>query len=99
MAKSSSNQGKAPKRSISKTPKKASPATAATLRVSPSGTTQAGVIEFLRDPVLIIDSETLRILASNSAACELYRFERDEMLNMSILDLSPSPERPIARAK
>ena len=51
---------------------------------------------FQRNPsaMLIFDPATRKILAANDVALLLYGFSRDELLNMSMLDLVVAEERP-----
>lgn len=44
------------------------------------------------DAVLLIDNETGRILRANQAACSLYGYTREELLNFLNSDLSAEPE-------
>ena len=69
------------------------------LTITSAATEPPGAIEFLRDPVLILDAETLQILACNSAVCEMYLYSRDELLNLDILALSSVAERDLAKNK
>jgi two-component system, cell cycle sensor histidine kinase and response regulator CckA len=44
------------------------------------------------DAVFLVDVESIRILDANEAASELYGYSRDELLGMSLTDLSTEPE-------
>ena len=44
------------------------------------------------DALLVVDSETDRILDANDAAISMYGFSRQELLGLSIADLSAAPE-------
>ena len=52
-----------------------------------------------RDPVLVVDQATLRVLSCNPAACELYGYSEKELRQNSLLDLCPERERSIAEKK
>jgi PAS domain S-box-containing protein len=52
-----------------------------------------------RDPVLVVDQLNLRVLTCNPAACELYVYSQDELIEHSLLDLCPERERAIAEKK
>ncbi|PKN40067.1 MAG: hypothetical protein CVU60_17540 [Deltaproteobacteria bacterium HGW-Deltaproteobacteria-18] len=45
------------------------------------------------DAIFLIDNQTGRILAANSAACSLYGYSREELLAMRNVDLSSEPEQ------
>lgn len=45
-------------------------------------------------PIWVYDSETLRFLAVNEAALELYGYSRDEFLRLTIKDIRPPSEVP-----
>ena len=51
------------------------------------------VFEAKNNPLLIIDAETQEILDLNQAAFELYGYSRDEMLRITLLELSAEPEK------
>jgi PAS domain S-box-containing protein len=51
------------------------------------------VFEAKIDPLILVDAETRAILDLNLAASELYGYSREEMLQMSLLDLSTEPEK------
>lgn len=46
-------------------------------------------------PMWLFDTETLRFLLVNDAACEVYGFSYDEYLTMSIKDIRPKEDIPI----
>ena len=45
------------------------------------------------DAIFLIDNQTGRILAANSAACSLYGYSREELLAMRNVDISSEPEQ------
>ncbi len=45
------------------------------------------------DPLILADAETRAILDLNLAASELYGYSQEEMLQMTLLDLSAEPEK------
>ena len=45
------------------------------------------------DPLLLVNTRTRAILDLNNAATDLYGYSREEMLTMSLLDLSAEPEK------
>jgi PAS domain S-box-containing protein len=52
-----------------------------------------------RDPVLVVDQATLRVLSGNPAACALYGYSEKDLRQNSLLDLCPERERAIAEKK
>ena len=52
-----------------------------------------------RDPVLIVATDSLRIVSSNPAASELYGYSSAELAEQTLLDLSPERERALADKK
>jgi len=50
-------------------------------------------------PLLVIDSETLMFLSVNAAAVRQYGFSRDEFTGMSITDIRPEEDAPLALAR
>ncbi|GGK17598.1 putative bifunctional diguanylate cyclase/phosphodiesterase [Salinarimonas ramus] len=44
-------------------------------------------------PVWVYDVETLRFLEVNRAACDLYGYDRDTFLGLTVLDIRPQSER------
>ena len=57
------------------------------------------LLNLSRDPVLIVDQQSLCILSCNAAATELYGYSAAEFGSMSLLDLSPERERMLADKK
>jgi len=51
------------------------------------------IFEAKNDPLILADVETRAILDLNQAASDLYGHSRDEMLQMTLLDLSAEPEK------
>jgi PAS domain S-box-containing protein len=49
-------------------------------------------------PAFVSDRETLRFLAVNQAACDLYGWTEEEMLAMTLRDVRPSEEMPTFEA-
>lgn len=50
-----------------------------------------GLFEAERDAVVLVDAETCRILEANPAACRMYGFTREELLELKHHDLSAEP--------
>ncbi len=51
------------------------------------------IFEAAHDAILVFEPELERILTANQRACEMYGFPLDELVGMSILDLSKDPVR------
>ncbi|MFA6362976.1 PAS domain S-box protein [Methanoregula sp.] len=51
------------------------------------------VFEAKNNPLIIVDAETRGILDLNQAASELYGYTREEMMQMTLMDLSAEPEK------
>ncbi len=51
-----------------------------------------GLAEAMSDAILMVDSESGRILEANTAACALYGYTLEEMLALSVLDISAERE-------
>jgi len=54
------------------------------------------LFEIESDALFLIDHESLNILDANTAAVEVYGYEKEELLNMSIDELSVDPEKTIS---
>ena len=50
------------------------------------------LFETIPDPMYVYDEESLRFLAVNAAAIELYGFSHDEFLSMSLKDIRPAAD-------
>ena len=50
-------------------------------------------------PLLVIDAETLMFLAVNAAAVRQYGYSREEFARMSITDIRPAEDAPLALAR
>ena len=50
-------------------------------------------------PLLVIDAETLMFLSVNAAAVRQYGYSRDEFTRMSITDIRPEEDAPLALAR
>jgi len=51
------------------------------------------VFEAKNNPLIIVDAETRGILDLNQAASEMYGYTREEMMQMTLMDLSAEPEK------
>jgi PAS domain S-box-containing protein len=54
------------------------------------------IFEGVHDAIFVETSEG-RILDCNSRACEMYGFDRDQLVNMSVIDLAPSKQADVIR--
>lgn len=55
--------------------------------------------EMESDALLLLDRETYRILDANEAVVRLYGYDREELLNMRIPDLSAEPDKTLGAIK
>ncbi len=57
------------------------------------------LVDAVRDIILFINPETGRIVEANPFACSSYGYDRNELLSLSVFDLSPhfSPYRGVSR--
>jgi len=66
---------------------------AATRELHESEEKYRNVFEAKNDPLILADAGTRTVLDLNQAAVDLYGYPREEMLRMTLLDLSAEPEK------
>lgn len=64
------------------------------LRLGESEARYRALFEKSPQPMLVFDTETLRVLDVNAAACRQYGYSRDEFLAINIFELRPEEDRP-----
>ena len=65
-------------------------------RIRESDEKHRNIFDTARDAIIVFNLDTGKILDVNKYACDLYGYDRQELLSISYVDLSAEPEKTIA---